>query len=117
MLSPLSMTDIDIALYGLWQANVRLYPGDGVQSLPDTRSGHRKIPDRQIISAVLVLSDEPQDGDLYGFIYHNYWASIPLPKNVFTHKKDFHFVKIADPDARPEKWVRLERELDYPPAA
>jgi hypothetical protein len=106
-ISPLSMTDIDVALYGLWQSNVRLHPGSKAESLGDTRSRYRQIwRDRNVFSGVVVLCDYPQ-GKLFTITFHNYWASTPLPKNVFDGENDFHFVKTSDPDVQPNKWVQI----------
>ncbi len=84
--SPLSPTDIDIALYGLWQANVRIHQDFKTESLGDTRSGWRQIHDRQIISAVCVVYEHPENEGLFIITYHNYWASAPLPKIFSTEK-------------------------------
>lgn len=105
--SPISMTDIDVALYGLWQANVRFHPGGRVQSLGDTRSRYRRMYDRQIVSAVIVLYEQPEEKALTTLIYHNYWASTPLPKRAFNGRNDIHFAKITDPDAQPNQWVQI----------
>jgi hypothetical protein len=106
--TPLTMTDIDVALYGLWQANVRIHPGSKVQSLGDTRSRYRQIwRDREIFSAVVVLCDYPDSDRVFTITYHNYWASTPLPRNVFDGENDFHFAKTTDPDIQPNSWVRI----------
>jgi len=105
--TPLTMTDIDVALYGLWQANVRIHPGSKRESLGDTRSPRRWLHDRQIISAVVVLHESPDNIGLFTISYHNYWASVPLPRNVFDGEDDFHFTKTTNPDIRPNNWVRI----------
>jgi hypothetical protein len=105
-LGPLGPNEIDMALYGLWQANVRFHPDGTRETLGDTRSKWRRIPDRQIISAVCVIYEHPEDKSLFTITYHNYWASVPLPKNIFTDKYDRHFVKITDPDLQPNNWER-----------
>jgi hypothetical protein len=105
--SPLSMTDIDVALYGLWQANVRIHPGYRVESLGDTRSGYRRMPDRKIISAVMVIHEPAESRDPFALTYHNYWASVPLPRNVFSGQNDLHFAKATDPDLQSNRWVRI----------
>jgi len=105
--TPLTMTDIDVALYGLWQANVRIHPGARRESLGDTRSPRRWLHNRQIISAVVVLNESPDNIGLFTISYHNYWASVPLPRNVFDGEDDFHFTKTTNPDIRPNDWVRI----------
>jgi hypothetical protein len=105
--SPLSSTDIDVALYGLWQANVRLHPGGRAQSLGDTRSRWKLMRDRQVISAVLVVYEHPEKDDLFVIVYHNFWARVPLPRDVFNGENDRHFAKVSDPDLRPDNWVRV----------
>ena len=105
--SPLTSTDIDVALYGLWQANVRLHPGGQTESLGDTRSRWRLMHDRQVISAVLVLYGHPAKDDLFVFAYHNFWAGAPLPRNIFNGEDDRHFAKASNPDTRPERWTLM----------
>lgn len=105
--TPLTMTDIDVALYGLWQANVRIHPGAKHESLGDTRSGRRWLHDRQIISTVVVLHESPENIGLFTISYYNYWACVPLPRNVFAGEDDFHFTKTMNPDIAPNEWVRI----------
>jgi hypothetical protein len=103
---PLTPTDIDIALYGLWQANIRIHPNFQTESLGDTRSKWRRIHDRQIISAVCVVYEHPENDGLFTITYHNYWASAPLPKHIFHGQQDAHLAKASDPDLAPNSWVR-----------
>jgi hypothetical protein len=104
--SPIGPTDIDIALYGLWQANVRFHSDGTTEPLGDTRSKWRRIHDRQIISAVCVLYEHHETEDLFAITYHNHWASVPLPKNIFVGKYDCHLAKAFNPDLQPNDWVR-----------
>ncbi len=101
---PLSMTDIDVALYGLWQANVRIHADFKTESLGDTRSKWRRIHDRQIISAVCVVYEHPENDWPFNITYHNYWAVVPLQKSVFRGKHDAHLAKASDPDLQPNLW-------------
>lgn len=103
---PLSATDIDIALYGLWVANVRIHPDLKIESRGDTRSRWRRIHNRQIISAVCVVYEHLENHGLFTITYHNYWASVPLPRNIFNEKDDLHLVKASDPDLQRNAWVR-----------
>ena len=105
--SPLSSTDIDVALYGLWQANVRLHPGGQTQSLGDTRSRWRLMHEREVISAVLVIYEHPERDDVFVIVHHNFWARAPLPKSVFNGEDDRHLAKASNPDLRPDSWVRI----------
>lgn len=104
---PLGPNDIDMALYGLWKANVRLHPDGKTESLGDTRSKWRRIHDRQIISAACVIYEHPEDGSLFTIAYHNYWAAAPLPANIFKGTNDRHLAKDSDPDLQPNPWVRV----------
>ncbi|MGH7951781.1 MAG: hypothetical protein ACREFE_07665, partial [Limisphaerales bacterium] len=101
-LGPLGPNDIDMALYGLWKANIRLHPDGTTESLGDTRSKWRRIHDRQIISAVCVIYEHPENESLFTIAYHNYWAIAPLPKNIFIGKDDRHLAKVSDPDVQPD---------------
>jgi hypothetical protein len=103
---PLSMTDIDVALYGLWQAHVRIHSDFTTESLRDTRSNWRRIHDRQIISAVCVIYEHTENDGPYNITYHNFWAIAPLPKHVFRGKNDAHLAKGSDPDLQPNPWER-----------
>lgn len=103
---PLTPTDIDNALYGLWQANVRIHPDFKTESLGDTRSNWRRIHDRQIISAVCVVYEHPENDGLYNITYHNFWAVVPLPKHLFHGKNDAHVAKGSDPDLQPNPWEK-----------
>ena len=101
------MTDIDLALYGLWQANVRIHPGAKHESLGDTPSGRRWLHDREIISAVVVLHESPENIGLFTISYHNYGACVSLPQNVFDGEDDFHLTKTMNPDIAPNDWDRI----------
>jgi hypothetical protein len=106
-LSPLGPMDIDVALYGLWKANVRIHGDLTAESLGDTRSRWRQIHERQIISAVCVVYEHPHNDSLFILTYHNYWARLPLPKNIFNGTDDRQLVKTSDPDLQPNPWVRI----------
>ncbi len=107
LFGPTGPTDIDVALYGFWQANVRISSTGETQSLGDTRSRWRLMNDREIISAVLVIYEHTEKDDLFVIVYHNYWARIPLSKSAFRGPHDCHLAKPSNPDLKPTDWVRI----------
>jgi hypothetical protein len=102
----LSSYDIDVGMYGLQAANLRLYPDGRTESLGDTRGGQRTLRHmhQASISAVAVLHDYAPDYGLFLMIYHNFYAQNPLPRSVFTNQKDRQLVKPDDPELSPGAW-------------
>jgi len=97
--------DIDVALFGLQTANVRLHPDGTSESLPDGRSRSRKVHDLGCISAVSVLYEHPEKMSLFLLTYHNFFARTPLPAGVFAGADDRHLVKPEHPDLCPGDWT------------
>ena len=106
---PLAPYNIDVGMYGLQIANIRLHQDGRTESLGDTRGDKRTLrhTHRTNVSAVAVLYDYAPDYGLFLIIYHNYYARIPLPKSLFAHAKDRQFEK-PDPQASPGPWVRVQ---------
>jgi hypothetical protein len=107
---PLAPYNIDVGMYGLQVANVRLHPGGQTESLGDTRGGKRTLrrEHRANISAVAVLYDYAPDYGLFLIVYHNFYAKVPLPKSLFSHPKDHQMEKL-DPEASPGPWELVRR--------
>lgn len=105
LFGPLGPYDIDVALFGLQTANVRLHRDGTADSLPDGRSGSRKVHDLGCISAVSVLYEHPEKPSLFLITYHNFFARTPLPAEVFAGTDDRHLVKPGRPDLYPGDWT------------
>ena len=58
--------------------------------------------DRSYVSAVCVLYDI---GDISLRTYHNFYAKVPLPLEVFAGPADFHFKKCKDPKLAMSSWI------------
>jgi hypothetical protein len=102
----LSPYQIDVGMYGLQAANLRLYADGRTESLGDTRGGKRTLrhEHRDNVSAIAVLCDYAPDHGLFLIIYHNYYAKTPLPKTLFAHPKDFQLGKPNHPELCPGAW-------------
>lgn len=102
----LSSYDIDVGMFGLQAANLRLHQSGGTESLGDTRGGQRTLRHmhQASISAVAVLHDYAPEYGLFLLIYHNFHAQNPLTKSAFTDLKDRQFAKPGDPEFHPGSW-------------
>jgi hypothetical protein len=105
LFGPLGPYDIDVALFGLQTANLRIHPDGSTESLGDGRSRWRKVHDRECISAVSVLYEYPDNEGLFMFTYHNFFARTSLPVSVFAETVDRHFIKPKHPDLCPGNWT------------
>jgi len=106
---PLAPYSIDVGMFGLHAANVRIHPDGRTESLGDTRASGRTLRDtkRTLVSAVAVLYEFPDYG-LRLAIYHNYYAQNPLPKSLFIDPKDCQFEKPDHPEQCPGAWNRVQ---------
>jgi len=62
------------------------------------------------LSAVGVLC-EREDGGVFVYIYHNYFAAVPLPPTVFTGLDDRTFRKPSEPTVSLRIWREERNEL------
>jgi hypothetical protein len=62
--------------------------------------------ERSYVSAVCVLYDI---GDISLRTYHNFYAKVPLPLDVFAGPGDFHFKKSKDPKLAVSSWIDCAR--------
>jgi hypothetical protein len=78
--------------------------------MPDGRGGKRQMTkdERKYISAVAVLYKD-NDAAPYIVTYHNFFASEPLPFDVFAGTRDKHFVKPSHPNQTPQEWIEAEK--------
>lgn len=111
LFGPIGPYDINVALYGLQTANVRLHPDGTTQSLGDGRSSKKKLHDRECLSAISVLYERPDNGNLFLCTYHNFFASMNLAKGVFSGPHDRHLISPAHPDQCPGQWIPMEDEI------
>lgn len=58
--------------------------------------------ERSYVSAVCVLYDI---GEISLRTYHNFYAKVPLPLEVFAGPADFHFKKCKDPKFAMSSWI------------
>src|SRR5262245_14250769 len=99
--------DIDVALFGLQTANVRLHADGSTESLGDGRNRRRRVADLELISAVAVLYEHPIDHFPFVLTYNNFFAKTPLPPHVFAGTNDRHFTKPRHPDLCPGLWTAM----------
>ena len=102
---------IDFGMYGLQTVNLVVdhrigeirYGGDG-------RGGERQATatERTYLSAVAVLYQGELAKEMFVAVYHNYFATIPLSRKVFSGPADRHFVKPGHPDLTPQAWEELK---------
>jgi hypothetical protein len=102
---------IDFAMYGLQTVNIAINGESGSMSyVGDGRGGKRQTTpsERTYLSAVAVLYEEENEAETFLVVYHNYFASVQLPRNAFSGRRDLHFVKPGNPDLTPQMWVPYE---------
>ena len=92
---------IDTAMYGQRVVHVPLR--EDVTPGPDRSGGGRTttLDEKNYLSAVAVISDW-DDKTLY--VYHNCFAELPLPGELFSDHQCHHFEKSSDPHAEPWQW-------------
>jgi len=92
---------IDAAMYGDRIVPVPL--GEDVTPRPDRSGGGRTTTqaEKNYLSAVAVISDWD---DETMFVFHNSFAGIPLPVEVFSDSRCHHYRKGFDPHGEPWKW-------------
>jgi hypothetical protein len=92
---------IDAAMFGDLVVIVPMKPGS--PRPPDRSGGGRMMTEttKTYVSAVAVISDW-DDKSL--FIYHNRFATIPLPREIFSDDLSYHLEKHGAPFAEPWKW-------------
>jgi hypothetical protein len=97
--------DIDGAMYGDMVVEVALM--NTVATSPDRNGGKRTLTqtEKVYISAVAVISDLD---DRTMLIYHNYFATVPLPQDFFIGPDFDHFEKPESPFTTPWQWRKRE---------
>jgi hypothetical protein len=102
---------IDFAMYGLQTVNIAVNREGGEMTyVGDGRGGKRQTTpsERTYLSAVAVLYEGEAEDETFLVVYHNYFASVPLPRSVFSGARDLHFLKPGNPDFTPQIWVPYE---------
>jgi hypothetical protein len=106
----LEASSIDFAMYGLQTVLLATESEDlnaRFVAMGSGRGGRRQMSEdgRAYISAVQVLLESPgQESEPFTFTYHNYFAALPLPVDIFRGPRDRHFAKPAHPDESPQAW-------------
>jgi len=97
----LELFHIDAAMYGNLVVHVSL--GNRTSRTPDRSGGGRTTTtqEKTYISAVAVMSDWDDETIL---VYHNSFATHPLPRSVFSDSKSFHLRKPTQVFDTPMKW-------------
>lgn len=97
----LELFHIDAAMYGNLVVHVSL--GKQPSRTPDRSGGGRTTTadEKKYISAVVVMSDWDDETIL---VYHNSFATHPLPRSVFSDGKSFHFRKSSHVYDAPMNW-------------
>lgn len=100
---------IDFGMYGLQTVLIAPDADGGPHYVPVGigRGGRRQMTpeDRDYISAVAVLGP-PETGPSV-VIYHNYFAAVPLPSEMFRGGMDQHFRKPGHPNQTPQMWDKM----------
>jgi len=101
---------IDFGMYGLQTvllARESPHPEARLVSVGSGRGGRRQMSEdeRVYISAVQVMSESPGvDSEPFVITYHNCFAAIPLPRDIFRGQLDRHFAKPSHPAESPQLW-------------
>lgn len=95
---------IDAAMYGQRVIHVPLR--EGAQTRPDRCGGGRTttIDEKNYLSAVVVISDWDDETVI---VYHNCFAHIPLPKDIFFDSKCQQYEKSDNPHDEPWMWHKI----------
>jgi hypothetical protein len=112
--NPLYPYHVDVGMYGLQSAQLRMHPDGRTESLGDVRGGKRtlRFEHQDNISAVATLHDYDPVYGMFLIVYHNFFAKNPLPKTVFTHFKDRQLEKPGNPESSPGSWQAVQTEAD-----
>jgi hypothetical protein len=104
--NPLNPYNVDVGMYGLQAANLRIHQHGRVESLGDARGGKRTLRNKHQdnISALITLHDYAPDYGLFVIIYHNFFGKTPLSKDVFSNSKDKQLEKPNHPELCPGEW-------------
>jgi hypothetical protein len=108
--NPLNPYHIDVGMYGLQVARLRIHQDGRTESLGDVRGDERtlRFAHQDNISAVATLHDYDLNYGLFLIVYHNFFAKNPLPKSVFTDAKDGQLEKAGDPKSCLGNWRRVQ---------
>jgi hypothetical protein len=104
--NPLYPYHIDVGMYGLQAACVRIHQDGKTESLGDSRGVKRTLRagHHDSISAVASLHDYDLNRGLFLVVYHNFYAKNPLPELVFSDANDHQLKKPSHPEFCPGNW-------------
>jgi len=99
---------IDFGMYGLQTVDLT-QEGDKHVHIREGRGGHRQLTGdaRVYISSLVVLNGKPESSEPFLYVYHNYFARIPLPQGIFRGPNDRHFRKPTHPNESPQAWEEI----------
>ena len=104
---PLESFHIHAAMFGEWVVDLGIYDGQIVRRTDRSGPGETvNVSRRAYVSAVAVLHDSSPDLSLV--VYHNPYASRPLPVTVFTGPRCYNFGVSVENAKTPGSWVRLD---------
>jgi hypothetical protein len=63
--------------------------------------------ERVYISALAAMYEHPETSQPFLCVYHNYFAEIPLPPEIFRGTNDRHFRKPVHPNTSPQEWEEV----------
>ena len=108
--NPLNPYHIDVGMYGLQAAQLRIHQDGRTESLGDVRGSKRtlRFQHQDNISSVVTLHDYAPDYGLFLIVYHNFFAKNPLPKTVFANSKDKQLEKPDHPESCPGSWRQIQ---------
>ena len=110
VLNPLYPGHIEVGMYGLQIARLRIHQDGRIDALGDSRGGKRTLRSghQDSISAVATPHDYDPDGNLFLIVYHNFFAKHRLPKFVFTHPRDGQLEKPDHPESCLVHWQPVQ---------
>jgi len=93
---------IDAGMYGYHREFPTIVSGRGTPRKKPRIERLMTSEEKRYVSAVCVLYDIPE---LQMRTYHNFYAKVPLPAQVFSGQADLHLMKPADPAICPGEWI------------
>lgn len=110
-LGPLSPDHITAAMFGKWVVDLKISNGTGAILDRNDKCGPNEnftATRKTYVSAVVVLCD--YFGPLTATLYHNPFASVPLPLAVFKGSNCYNMKVSIDDAKRPQSWFRCDAE-------
>jgi hypothetical protein len=105
---------IDYGIYGLHSvilSKPNSYPAENPRYVGEGRGDKRQLTENQrlYISAVSVLYENQKSGEPFILTYHNFFAKVKLPFDIFSDPYDHHYIKPNHPNLAPQDWVEFKK--------